>query len=346
MNVIVSNELQSKLANIDVDIIKSINGSFEASELIEMFKDFFYSKMILDVTAIKQYKELRSYEELVKGLDADKIIFVLPEGSSLCTPNFLSKLISMGIYNFTTNLNGVKFLIKKSNTLKDVEGILKMASSSNSSSPSNNENNNSSLEAPTSIAPKAGGKTTVIGVKNVTEDAGASTLIYMMKKELTMTYGSDKVMAIEINKKDFELFNDQNMISTNDTSVKNEIDRHQDKNIILLDLNNFKGENICDEIIYLMEPSTIKLNALVSRNKVVFSKLVDQKVVLNKSLLLNHDISDFEKESGLHVFYNIPPLDERKRNSVINDFLIRLGLLASDSGGEDGSNRIFGLFRR
>ena len=76
MNVIVSNELQSKLANIDVDIIKSINGSFEASELIEMFKDFFYSKMILDVTAIKQYKELRSYEELVKGLDADKIIFV------------------------------------------------------------------------------------------------------------------------------------------------------------------------------------------------------------------------------------------------------------------------------
>jgi hypothetical protein len=26
--------------------------------------------------------------------------------------------------------------------------------------------------------------------------------------------------------------------------------------------------------------------------------------------------------------------------------LIRLGLLASDSGGEDGSNRIFGLFRR
>ena len=336
MNVIVSNELQSKLANIDVDIIKSINGSFEASELIEMFKDFFYSKMILDVTAIKQYKELRSYEELVKGLDDDKIIFVLPEGSSLCTPNFLSKLISMGIYNFTTNLNGVKFLIKKSNTLKDVEGILKMASSSNSSSPSNNENNNSSLEAPTSIAPKAGGKTTVIGVKNVTEDAGAST----------MTYGSDKVMAIEINKKDFELFNDQNMISTNDTSVKNEIDRHQDKNIILLDLNNFKGENICDEIIYLMEPSTIKLNALVSRNKVVFSKLVDQKVVLNKSLLLNHDISDFEKESGLHVFYNIPPLDERKRNSVINDFLIRLGLLASDSGGEDGSNRIFGLFRR
>ena len=50
--------------------------------------------MILDVTAMKQYTNPQAYQTLIQGLDADKIIFVLPEGSSLCTPNFLSHLIS------------------------------------------------------------------------------------------------------------------------------------------------------------------------------------------------------------------------------------------------------------
>ena len=59
-----------------------------------------------------------------------------------------------------------------------------------------------------------------------------------------------------------------------------------------------------------------------------------------------YDIFDFESEAGIRVFYNIPPLDERKRNAIINDFLIHLGLLANNSGGADNSNKIFGLFRR
>ena len=78
----------------------------------------------------------------------------------------------------------------------------------------------------------------------------------------------------------------------------------------------------------------------------IFTKLVNQKVVLNQSLLLVNDISDFEKEAGVKVFYNMPPLDERKRNSIINDFLICLGLLNGNLKDENGSNKIFGLFRR
>ena len=66
---------------------------------------------------------------------------------------------------------------------------------------------------------------------------------------------------------------------------------------------------------------------------------------MNKSLLLTNDVADFEKESGLKVFYNMPPLDERKRNGIINDFLVKIGLLGGPNGKKDG-NKIFGLFRR
>ena len=76
MNVIVANKKQSELSNLDIDIIKSLNGEYDPSELIEMFKSFFYSKMILDVTALKNYDSLETYQELVGGLAADKIIFL------------------------------------------------------------------------------------------------------------------------------------------------------------------------------------------------------------------------------------------------------------------------------
>ena len=339
MNVIVANEKQNELANLDVDIIKSISGTFDASELVDMFKNFFYSKMILDVTALKQYKDLATYESLIQGLEADKIVFLLPEGSSLCTPNFLSHLISIGIYNFTTNLKGVRYLLKKSNTLKDVEHIRNMSDKESKSSSEDNDQ-------VTTVSAKITDGTTILGVKNVTDEAGATTLIYMLKKELGMVYGNDNVSAVEIDKNDFALFNDKNMSSIKQSDINGYLQKNSNKNIILVDLNKTTDDSFCGEVIYLLEPSTIKLNRLIRRNKMVFSKLVDKKVVLNKSLLLNNDVFDFEKEAGIKVFYNMPPLDERKRNAVINDFLSRLGLLSNDGNTNNNSNRIFGLFRR
>ena len=103
MNVIVSNEQRNLLSNLDVDVIKSISGEYEVTELIEMFKNFFYNKMILDVTALKNFHNLKTFQTLAMGLDVEKIVFFLPEGSDVCTPSFLSRLISLGIYNFTTN---------------------------------------------------------------------------------------------------------------------------------------------------------------------------------------------------------------------------------------------------
>ena len=83
----------------------------------------------------------------------------------------------------------------------------------------------------------------------------------------------------------------------------------------------------------------------MQRNKVVFQNLSGRKVILNQSILQNNDVFDFESEAGIKIFYNMPPLDERKRNSVIADLLTRIGLINMNQGGSS-SGKIFGLFRR
>lgn len=349
MNVIVANKKQNELANLDIDIIKSLNGEYSVNELIETFKSFFYNKMILDVTAINNYDSLETYEELSKGLVMDKIIFLLPEGSRLCTPNFLSHLIDLGIYNFTTDINGIKYLLKKTNTLNDVEHIKKMVNEGSKENVNEDELENSiSSEEETQNLVRAtaqvDGGVTIIGFKNVTEHAGATTLIYMLKKELSRVYGNDSVIGIELNKNDFMYFNDKHLFSIKENEVKDTISTNTSAKVVLIDLNNAVDDSYCGDVIYLIEPTTIKLNKLIQRNKIIFSKLASKKTVLNKSALLNNDVSDFESEAGIKVFYNMPSLDERKRNEIINDFLIKLGLLKDNSNNNSGG--IFGLFRR
>lgn len=356
MNVIVANKQQNDLASLDIDIIKSLTGSYNASEIVEIFKSFFYSKMILDVTAINNFDQVETYEVLAKGLDPNKIIFLLPEGSKLCTPNFLNILISYGIYNFTTNLNGVKYLLKKSNTLKDVEHIQKMAHKEENKETDNKNNthsnafnekvdkNNNDIDVSIPVT-NNNGSSKIIGFKSVTEHAGATTLIYMLKKELASKYGSNNVVALEIDKNDFQLFNEKNMVSVKEHELNSVIQKYSNADIILVDINNSANTSFCTDIIYLMEPSTIKLNRLVRKNKTIFSSLLNKKVVLNNSLLLNNDVFDFEGEAGIKVFYNLPPLDERKKNAILVDFLTKLGLL-SGNNSNNNSNKIFGLFRR
>ena len=340
MNVVISNEHQNELINLDVDVIKNIVGFYDASELIEMFSTFFYDHMILDVTALKGYDDYKTYQRLVTSLDAEKFILWLPEGSNLCTPNFLARLISFGIYNFTTNFNGVIYLLNKPNTFKDVENIAKM---SNIDQIDKAERQKAANEKANPTKRQA-----IIGFRNVTTSAGATTLIYMLRKELAAVYGQEAVVAIEVNKGDFSFFYDKRMLSIRQNDLKATLEKFNNVNVILVDLNDCPDDSLCTEIVYLIEPSTLKLNRLIRRNRNIFDGLVNQKVVSNQSLLLNNDVFDFETESGLKVFYNMPPLDERKKNPILLEFLTKMGLLGNDARGTGASaaGKIFGLFRR
>jgi hypothetical protein len=359
MNVIVTNEQQGKMANLDVDIIKSITGSYSANELVEMFKNFFYSKMVLDVTAIKNFNNILEYKTLADGLDADKIIFYIPEGSSLCTPNFLAKLVTLGIYNFTTNIDGVKYLLKNSNTYNDVAHIQQMGGGviEELQQPAPAQPAAEEQQAPTGggfITPahhqvqvQQGNmaRTIKVGVRNVTEHAGATSLIYMFKKELASVFGENNVVAVEINKNDFQFYNDKNMLSTTTNDVKTLIERYSGISVLLIDLNDYEDNSICDDVIYLLEPSTLKLNKLIRKNKNIFGKIKDKKIVFNQSLLTSKDVSELEYEAGIKSFFNLPPVNDRKKNEIITELLAKIGLLQITQGGS-GSGKIFGLFRR
>lgn len=76
MNVIISNEQQTVLAGLDIDIIKSLNGQFDVDELINMFSNFYFGRMILDLTAIKDYHDIRNLQKLSTALEVDKIILL------------------------------------------------------------------------------------------------------------------------------------------------------------------------------------------------------------------------------------------------------------------------------
>lgn len=359
MNVIVSNEQQNQMANLDVDIIKSITGAYSSNELVEMFKNFFYSKMVLDVTAIKNYNNILEYKTLADGLDADKIIFYIPEGSSLCTPTFLAKLVTLGIYNFTTNIDGVKYLLKNSNTYNDVAHIQQMGGGviEELQQPEPAQEQVEEQHAPAGggfIAPahhqvqvQQGNmaRTIKVGVRNVTEHAGATSLIYMFKKELASVFGENNVVAVEINKNDFQFYNDKNMLSTTTNDVKTLIERYSGISVLLIDLNDYEDNSICDDVIYLLEPSTLKLNKLIRKNKNIFGKIKDKKIVFNQSLLTSKDVSELEYEAGIKSFFNLPPVNDRKKNEIVTELLAKIGLLQITQGG-NGSGKIFGLFRR
>ena len=394
MNVLVLNEQQEQLQNIEVDIIKSITGSFQASELIALFKDFFYNKMVLDVTALKDYNNPETYKELVEGLNPDKVIFYLPEGSDLCTSGFLSRLISFGIYNFTTNVEGVIYLINNSNTYKDVEHIQKMGEAGDTSVNGQVETSQpmpmNTVAPPPPIEPSResqiqrlaqeeqkapmpieqptqqqvqqpvqqqvyqqpvqthlntqNNNRVVFGIQNVTDNAGATSLIYMMKKELSSMYGKG-VYAIEIEKNDFLAYNDKQMFSETTDDIGKTINKLQDAKIILIDLNGHDLGNICNDIIYLIEPSIIRLHELMQRNKSIIAMLRGKKVVLNKSLLTQKEVQEFEYESGLQIKYNMPPLNDRKRNEIIIDFMQRCNII-SNTNSSNSQSGIFGLFRK
>lgn len=329
MNVIVSNKYQSLLGSLNIDVIKSINGEFSVDELLAQFSSFYYNKMIIDITAIRNYEDINVMQNLSVNFDMSKVILLLDDSSKVNSPMYISQLISMGVYNFAFDLNTVKYLIDNPNQYKDVanyhniEGFKKAKLNENSIDHS---------------VGKIGQK--VIGFKNVTEHAGATTLIYLLKQHLEEVYS---VKAVEVDKNDFLYFNQENLDSTSSLGFTDYLSNNADYDIILVDLNDANVLEYCHDIIYLIEPGLIKLNKLIREDNAIFTKLEDKKIVLNRSVLDSKDITDFEKESGVKVFFNLPNVDDKIDNQmIIKGFLTALGF----SRVEDGSGQgIFGIFR-
>jgi len=339
MNVIISNRYTAMLQQLDIDVIKSLNGEFEVDDIISTFQNFYFQRMILDITAIKNYKDIKNLQKLSIALDMDKIILLLDDSAESSSNEYLSKLISMGIYNFTKNAEGIMYLYNNPNSYRDVAHIHQLDSNSNNDS-NTGGTQQTIFVTPASNEPK---QVKIIGFKNVTEDAGSTTLVYMLKKQLQKNY---KVAAIEVDRRDFMFFNDKDLVSTNSTEIGNKISKYSTYDVILVDINkSTEAEELCNEIFYLLEPSTIKLNKLMLINNKILGELKGKKILLNKSVLSSKDVLDFEYESRLKVFYNIQPLDDREQEIMaLNSFLDKLGFIKQQPMGTQKKNKLLGLF--
>ena len=330
MNVIISNKNQAMLENLGIDVIKEMNGEFDVDEIIATFQNFFYQRMILDITAIKNYTNIENLQKLSISLSMDKIILLLDGSEATSNPAFLSKLVSMGIYNFTKNVEGIQYLYNTPNTYRDVaqfQNLNTQIASQPAPEQSQIPNPQAQYVAPIVAAPvpmEMENNIKVLGIKNVTKQSGASSLIYMMKKELSKYYS---VIAIEVDKSDFNYFKDKDMISIVTNEVGTTITKNSDKDIILIDINNsIVAEGFCGEVLYLIEPSILKLEKLMKLNATMLQSLRNKKIILNQSLLTDNDVANFEYESKLKVFYNLPPLNERNNDlPELNELLIKLG---------------------
>ena len=331
MNVIVSNKNQLLLENLGIDIIKEMNGEFEVDEIIATFQNFFYQRMILDITAIKNYTDIVNLQKMSISLPMDKIILLLDGTDATSNPSYLSGLVSMGIYNFTKNIEGIQYLYNTPNSYRDVAQFHRLDATFGNANMQQNVQPQVVTETVVVQAPQPEFYgTRIIGVKNVTKQSGASSLVYMMKKELSKNYS---VVAIEVDKTDFTYFKDKDMVSTITNEVGMVVNKHKDKNVVLIDINNsIVAEGFCQDVLYLIEPSIIKLEKLMVLNATALQGLKDKKIVLNQSLLSSGDVANFEYEAKIKVFYNLAPLNERdKKLPELNKMLVKLGYAKQQS---------------
>lgn len=329
MNVIISNQANDLLSSMNIDVIKKINGVFSSDEIVSNFSNFYYEKLILDITALKDYTDIKNLQKLSINLDASKMIILLDGSSYTSSSEFISKLISVGIYNFTKNVDGILYLMSHPNSYKDVANLQKID------------------EQPDEYIKTQMSGTKIIGVKNLTDHAGSTTLIYKLKNQLEKNY---KVIAIEIDKKDFVYFNDRNMFSFTNDQFNNELLKvNSNVEVILVDLNNSNQEKCCNDVIYLLEPSIIMLNKLISRNRNILNNISGKKVILNKSMLSPKDINEFEMEANIKTFYSLPPINDRMPSVAVDNFLVRLGFFKQKNSEENSNSLIndgiLGLFK-
>ena len=66
MNVIVANKYQTLLSNLDIELMKTMYGEYDVEEIISTFQTFFYNRMILDITSIRNYTDIKVLQKYLK----------------------------------------------------------------------------------------------------------------------------------------------------------------------------------------------------------------------------------------------------------------------------------------
>jgi len=343
MNVIIANKKKELLDRLNIDIIKSLDGEYEVEELVGMFTNFFFNKMIIDVTAIKDYSNISKLQKLAKAIDMSKVILLISDSSIDSSKEFLSDIISLGIYNFTTTYEGVLELFNKPNTYEDIKKYHSDTSFRGNIKDDDDDDGPKEI-AEYSLVEKFEDGLRVIGVQNLTDGAGATSLVVQMVKQLNVNY---KAIGIEMNKQDFVFFNTPYLYScTSSAEVLKKLKEHNDVDAVVVDLNNVDHKEFCTDVIYLVEPGIIKITKLIKRNGKAFEELSGEKIVLNRTNMDEKQVSEFEVESNVKIFSVVSNFrDNLDRVISVDRLLSKLGYTKClDIENEANSVKRFSFF--
>lgn len=307
MNVIISNKYRNELRNIGIDISGVLEGEYNSEQIINAFSNYYYEKIILDVTAIKDYNNvsnlLAELKKIFYILDPNKSIILFENTQVFNNGIIISNLVSNKIYNYAFDLSEVIELFNNPRTYGEV--------------------NNYDMSTINNVS-------RIIGIKNVTDNAGTTTLMYMMMNELSKKY---TVKCIEINQDDFKYFKNDNMKSINAESFMNEILLEPYPEVILVDQNNYDNDLLIKETIYLLEPSILKFNKAIDKNPNILSDLKDKKVVYNRTQIPLPKLQEFSQANNLTPFDIIRNVNERdKINPQVINLLTKLGFNKTNNG--------------
>ena len=332
MDAVIGNKYINVLNGLDIEVTKKLEGEFEVDEIIDTFKNFFFNKMFLDITSIKDYKNVANLQKLSMAINMDKVIVLLDKEADVTNSDeFLSKLVGMGIYNFTSDGTALMYLYNNPNTYRDVAHYQQL---SGEKIPEVSESVSNGVEKR---------QRKVLGIKNVTSHAGATTFCYLLKKILSEYYST---MVVEVEKRDFVFLKDNTAQSIKDGELENVINKFDKIEVFIVDLNNSTKYDLCTDILYLIEPSTIKLNKLAVVDPASFKELKDQKVVINKIVLDDIDTANFEVESNLRVFYNIGPINDKEDvKDVFLPLLKKIGYVV-DHTESSTKHALFSIFKK
>lgn len=335
MNIIVTNQNKDLIYGANIEIMKELNGVFQVSEIANSFNSIFYKKLIIDATALENFPKEDVLRKLAKTFDTEKLILFLPPNDPP-PKKFLSLLVSINIYNFTDNIKGLQELVAKSNTYDDVkEYVVQNTPARKEISYEDFSDSNISLD----------NEQVILGIKNVTKNAGSTALTYMLKKNLQEAHNKE-VVAVELDKRDFAYYNDKTMYSISNSKMGEFFATMSKMKIILVDLADSNKADFCTDVIYLVEPSLYRINQLMMGNRAAFNMLKGKKVILSNSLLNDNDVNTFAREAGISLYFNLPPLNDRIVNPVLNDLLSKLGLVDVQSSNQGRQKRgLFDIFK-
>jgi len=326
MNVIVFNE-KKELSNLNIDIIKNVEGVYTVEELIGMFTNFFFNKMVLDITSIKEYNDYSNLKKLFEVVDSSKIIIFL---NDICNnKEYISDLITLGVYNFTINYDEIIELYNNPKKYDDVANLQLSRSNYDINEEIDKElgviKEESEFTFNDFILPgEYDGDKKIIGVVNLTSHAGATTLVVQMVKQLNLNY---KAIGIEMNKQDFIFFNTPGIYScVSKEDVLRKIREHKDVDAVIIDLNNVDYKEFCTDVIYLVEPGIIKITKLLKSKGKIFEELNGEKIVLNRTNMDSGQVNEFEVETKFKIFSIVSNFrDNLDRVISVDKLLVKLG---------------------